>query len=313
MTGGTAWSLPGAGLGLLAGVGAWLVLSRWPALRRPSLTERLSPYLREGTASRLLRDPGPRGVWGPLERVVAPTLAHLAARIERLLGGSDAVRRRLDRLGGGGSVEQFRMGQVTWAAFGAGAGLLLGLALTRGRADVMPVAGLAGVGTVGGALARDWALGVQVRRRERAMLAEFPTVAELLALSVVAGEGAAGALDRVTRTCGGELSAELGRALAESRAGASLVDALEAVAARTGLPSLARFVDGIVVALERGTPLADVLRAQAQDVRALTRRQLMESGGKREVAMMVPVVFLILPVTVIFAVYPGLAVLSLDP
>jgi tight adherence protein C len=66
------------------------------------------------------------------------------------------------------------------------------------------------------------------------------------------------------------------------------------------------------VAVERGTPLADVLRAQAQDVRDMGRRRLMETGGKKEIAMMVPVVFLVLPVTVLFAVYPGLAVLTVD-
>jgi tight adherence protein C len=107
------------------------------------------------------------------------------------------------------------------------------------------------------------------------------------------------------------LSAELRRTLAEARTGLSLIDALTGLANRTTLPSLARFVDGIAVAVDRGTPLADVLRAQAQDVRELTRRRLMESGGRREIGMMVPVVFLVLPITVLFAVYPGLAVLDL--
>jgi len=44
------------------------------------------------------------------------------------------------------------------------------------------------------------------------------------------------------------------------------------------------------VAIERGTPLADVLRAQAADVRALGKRQLLESGGRKEIAMMVPAI-----------------------
>jgi tight adherence protein C len=92
----------------------------------------------------------------------------------------------------------------------------------------------------------------------------------------------------------------------------SLVDALAGLATRTTLPSLARFVDGIAVAIERGTPLAEVLRAQAQDVRELSRRRLMEVSGRKEIAMMVPVVFVILPVTILFAVYPGLAVLDLN-
>ena len=55
-----------------------------------------------------------------------------------------------------------------------------------------------------------------------------------------------------------------------------------------------------------------MLRAQAEDVREASRRGLMETGGRKEVVMMVPVVFLILPVTVMFAVFPGLATLRLD-
>ena len=58
--------------------------------------------------------------------------------------------------------------------------------------------------------------------------------------------------------------------------------------------------------LERGTPLADVLHAQAADVREAGRRALIESAARREVLMMVPVVFLVLPVTVLFALFPGL-------
>ena len=145
------------------------------------------------------------------------------------------------------------------------------------------------------------------------MLTEFPTVAELLALAVGAGEGAVGALDRVCRLSHGELAGELRRCLADARAGANLPTALQGLADRTGLPSLRRFVDGVVIAVQRGTPLAEVLRAQAQDVREEGRRALMEAGGRKEIAMMVPVVFLILPVTVLFAVFPGFHLLPLHP
>ena len=145
------------------------------------------------------------------------------------------------------------------------------------------------------------------------MLTEFPTVAELLALAVGAGEGAVGALDRVCRLSHGELAGELRRCLADARAGANLPTALQGLADRTGLASLRRFVDGVVIAVQRGTPLADVLRAQAQDVREEGRRALMEAGGRKEIAMMVPVVFLILPVTVLFAVFPGFHLLPFHP
>ncbi len=121
------------------------------------------------------------------------------------------------------------------------------------------------------------------------IVAELPTVAELLALSVSAGEGVVGAIDRVARLAHGELVHELQRALAETRAGAPLIRALEGVAARTSIPAVGRFVDGIVIALDRGTLLAEVLRAQAGDVREARKRALLEEGGRREIAMMVPV------------------------
>ena len=75
---------------------------------------------------------------------------------------------------------------------------------------------------------------------------------------------------------------------------------------RTPLASLGRFGEGVSVAIERGTPLAEVLRAQAADVREAGKRRLLEAGGRKEIAMMVPVVFLVLPVTVLFALFPGL-------
>ena len=64
------------------------------------------------------------------------------------------------------------------------------------------------------------------------------------------------------------------------------------------------------MAIERGTPLAEVLRSQAMDVREAGKRALLEAGGRKEISMMVPVVFLILPVTVLFALYPGLLTLT---
>ena len=48
-----------------------------------------------------------------------------------------------------------------------------------------------------------------------------------------------------------------------------------------------------------------MLHAQAADVREAGRRELIEIAARKEVLMMVPVVFLVLPVTVLFAFWPG--------
>ena len=184
--------------------------------------------------------------------------------------------------------------------------------LFRSPGQVLPSLLLCLSTALAGVLARDWRLSGQVKERERAMLAEFPTVAELLALAVAAGEGPVGALERVVRRSHGALSEELNRVLAEIRTGEPVGSAFDRLSARTGLPAVSRFAQGLAIAVERGTPLADVLHAQAADVRAVSRRELIESAARKEIAMMVPVVFLVLPVTVVFAFWPGLVGLHLS-
>jgi tight adherence protein C len=307
--GGPVLSWEGAALGMLLGLGMLGIWCGLPRYRRPVLSDRLHPYLHDAPRpSRLLA--GPPATKPAAALLVSPLVRDLGLAIERYLGGSASVRRRLLRAGKVPDLHRFRAEQVLWGACGLLAGLLMGvLLLVAGRCSALQalgaVAGFAGAGVLG----RDYVLTRTATARERRMLAEFPTIAELLALAVGAGEGAVGALERVCRLAHGELSGELARCLADARAGANLPTALQGLADRTGLASLARFVDGMVIAVERGTPLAEVLRAQAQDARESGRRAVMETGGRKEIAMMFPVVFLVLPVTVAFAVFPGFAFL----
>lgn len=304
-------SWTGAVLGVLTGCGLWLVVGRLVAVRRPALYLRLVPYLRDVprvAEQQPLRSAKEQSVAGAL---LGPSLDRAARALERALGGATSVRHRLERVGTGQTLEQFRGQQVLWAVGAFTVTAAFGL-LFSARGTGQPIAWLVMccAAAVSGVMLRDNRLSAAVRRREARMLAEFPTVADLLALSVAAGEGPVSALDRVVRTCRGELSNELSRVLAESRTGAPVFRALDDLARRTGLPVVARFAEGFAVALERGTPLADVLHAQAGDVREAGRRALIETGARKEVVMMVPVVFLVLPITVIFAFYPGVVGLS---
>jgi tight adherence protein C len=299
----------GAGLGGLAAAGAIIAARFSPPFRRLRLVDRVAPYLRDvHQPSRLLSDSATGGSAAVAVRLFGPVVREIARRIDEVVGGQASVRRRLAAAGGGRSLEEFRVEQVVWAAGGLGIGLFLAAFAAASGAPTTTPAGfliVAAVLAVAGVMLRDRALSREVVRREGRLIAEFPTVAELLALAVGAGESPIGALERIAGTSRGELSLELARSLAEARAGASLVTALESMAARTSVPALARFVDGMAVAIERGTPLADVLRAQATDVREEGRRALLEAGGRKEISMLVPVVFLVLPVTVVFALFPG--------
>jgi tight adherence protein C len=306
----STWS--GALLGLVLGIGLVTALGAVPVLRRTDLDSRLEPYLRDtARPSRLLTEPQ-RSPFPVFLQLAAPAVRDAARAVERVLGGAASVRRRLQRAGRPPDVEGFRAQQVLWGIAGLAVGGVLAGALHVVRSSP-PVALAVLVLVLGaaGVIGRDWWLSREVAARESRMLAELPTVAEMLALAVAAGEGPVPALERVARLSNGELTIELERALADARAGAPVPVALQGLADRTGLVPLARFVDGVVVAVERGTPLADVLRAQAVDVRDAGQRALMDTAGKKEIAMMIPVVFLVLPVTVLFAVYPGFAFLRL--
>jgi tight adherence protein C len=277
-------------LGLVAAVGLVLVVSYAPPFRSVRLVDRLAPYVHDTPPpSRLLGTATEPGLLTAVRRVFGPAVADGARLADRVLGGRAAVRRRLDALGADATVEDFRVEQVVWGGLGLLAAAIVAAvgSLAAGGLNVLSAGLLCLAGLLGGVLGRDWWLTQQVQRREELLLAEFPVVAELLALAVTAGESPTAAIARVTRLSGGELARELGAALGRARAGVPLVDALQAVADHTSLDALARFIDGLLVAIERGTPLAEVLRAQAADVREAGKRRLLEAGGRKEIPMMV--------------------------
>lgn len=307
------WLL-GAVLGALAAAGVIVAVRAAPPLRPIRLVDRVAPYLGDTPRpSRLLAQPTASATpFAVARRLFGPVLGDLVGFLDRAVGGSASVRRRLNGLSSPLTVEEFRVEQVVWGtgAMLAGGAAVAGLEAVSSGIDPVLVGIVALSGLLAGVLGRDWYLTRQLQRREATMLAEFPVLADLLALAVVAGEAPQDALQRVCRLTHGELARDLFAALARSHTGTPLTTALTEVADRTTLEPFARFIEGIVVGLERGTPLADVLRAQAVDVREIGKRALLEAGGRKEISMMVPVVFLILPITVLFALYPGLLTLT---
>lgn len=301
-------------LGAAGGLGLVLALTRLRAIHRPTLALRVLPYVRD--VPRLDRpapmDEPTSSPIGAAASVFGPALRAAADAVERVLGGAASVRRRLARAAIDKSVHDFRVEQVLWGlgGFAVVAAYCL-LTAAGGHGDTVSALLLCTVGLATGVLARDTYLSSQVGARERKVLAEFPVLAELLALAVAAGESPVAALDRVVRRSGGELSRDLSTVLAAVRTGEPVAEAFDRMAVSTGVPSVARFAQGVAVAVERGTPLADVLHAQAADVREAGRRELIEVAARKEVFMMVPVVFLILPITVLIAFWPGVIGLHL--
>ena len=299
-------------LGAVLGLGLWLVAASMPRLGRARLVDRVAPYLTdvsaEARAMRARPDSDPGSVLGLL---VGPAARRLRTTLSGVLGGNETIARRLRQAGADATVERFRGEQLAWAgvAFALGAALAV---LAPSFAAMPPVvrAAVPAFGAIAGVVLRDWFLQRSARRRLARISAELPTMLEFLTLSLTAGEGMLDALRRVARAGSGELPAEFSRVVAAVGTGVALSDALADL--RDGLdhPALTRALDQVLGALDRGAPLAAVLRAQAGDARAEAKRTLIELAGRKEIAMLVPLIFLILPVTIAFALFPGYLVLQ---
>lgn len=300
-------------LGLLLGAGLALVLVALPWGWQPSLVRRVEPQLRhQAPVSSLLREQQTVSPWGALGRILQPVLAEGVRQLDRFNLGEQALVLKLEAAGSTLSVNDYRAQQLITASAGAGLGVVscIALAVNGGLNPVLGVVIIIAL-AVAGFFVRDNLLTSQVKRRRASILSEFPSIAELFAMSVSAGDSAPGALERVATSARGALAEEFRTVLSDMRAGASIHSALKACARRVQLAPVERFIEGVIVALERGTPLADVLRAQAKDVRELSKRELLESAGRKEIGMMTPLVFGILPLTVVFAIFPGISIMNI--
>lgn len=309
MTASLGWAvLLGTGLGL----GLWSLVSLTPRLSRPRLADRVAPYILDVSAeARAFMgrvSVGPLPVLGTL---CAPAFGWLKRALSSILGGAETIEKRLRQAGSARTVDEFRSGQLVWGLVALAAGVVLSASIPAVRALPLAVQlALPVLVGVGATLTREWLLQRAAAARLARMRSELPTILEFLTLCLSAGEGILDSLRRVSGTSSGELSREFAGVVSEVRTGVPLAVALQSLARGIDLPEVTRLVDQVNGALDRGSPLAEVLRAQAQDARDQAKRVLLEVAGKKEVAMLVPLVFLILPMTILFAIFPGLVVLQ---
>lgn len=289
----------------LGAAGLTMFVASLPIARRRSIGERIEPYLG-----------GLHGRPSPLLSTAQRSL--MSSRLQLLWeryrpGSTDRLLKRLTAAGSQMSPGQFRLEQVTWGitAF-VGVIVAIGLATTAGIPPAPTAAAVLGLlAFVTAVLARDWLLGRRTIERTARLVQELPTAIDLLTLSILAGESIPAAFARVAAHMPGGIGDELRRVVADVRAGDPLVVALETFKRRIPDPAVFRLIDALIIGIEKGAPLSDVLRSQATDLREGRRRYLLELGGRREILMLVPVVFLIMPVVIVFALWPGLVTLDL--
>lgn len=152
----------------------------------------------------------------------------------------------------------------------------------------------------------------QPRQRMKKAMNELPDFLELLSVALSSGESIYAALHRVVPRLHGALATELQASLRALDYGSDLETELSNLAERLPHQQVIEMCNKLILALKRGTPLVQVISEQAETVRQVVGSELLKQAGKNETRMLIPLVFLILPVTVLFAIYPSLQLLSVN-
>jgi len=166
-----------------------------------------------------------------------------------------------------------------------------------------------GMGVLG-FMAPNFVLNSKVRARQAAVAADLPDALDLLSVSVEAGLGFDGAVQKLTEHMKGPLIEEFELALGEMRIGEGRQGALKKMADRSASPEMASFVRAIIQADQLGISLGRILRIQAGDTRL--KRQLLaeEKAMKAPIKMLFPTVLFIFPAMFIVVLGPAFLNLS---
>jgi tight adherence protein C len=142
------------------------------------------------------------------------------------------------------------------------------------------------------------------------ILQQLPASIELLTVLVASGESPSKAISILGSRSSGAVSTFYRDVSLLLNNGVNLRTALDRVSSELEIADIRRFCDALVVATERGSALSEVLSRQVVEIRSKSHSRTLEKAGKAEISLMIPVVFLILPISVIFALWPSFVSLN---
>ena len=219
------------------------------------------------------------------------------------------VKKRLEEIG---KKDEYSYGEFRYRQliFASAAAVFPFIALFFMIINFIQAVGLAIFASIGTYLIYDNHLSVQVKARRELIESEFPAIVEMLTLAIAAGETPIGAFARIADRSDCHLAKEFAKVVAQVRIGRPLHEALDEMARKLQSSSIRRFIDALVMALLRGAPIVEVLHRHVAEARINQRNLVMDKAGKAETTMMIPIVFLILPISVLFALWPSINQLS---
>jgi len=274
-------------------------LATAPMRTRRNLVHRAANYGREKVAGKEM--PKFR------ERVMVPLTTQVAKVMFKVnpKASTEGVAKKLMAAGmRNASPNGFIASQGIFAVVMGFVGLLLFGALKPSAAPIFAL----GMGVLG-FMGPSFVLNSKVRSRQSAVAAELPDALDLLSVSVEAGLGFDGAVQKLTEHMKGPLIEEFELALGEMRIGEGRQEALKKMADRSASPEMASFVRAIIQADQLGISLGRILRLQAADSRLKRQALAEERAMKSPIKMLFPTVLFIFPA--MFLVILGPAFINL--
>jgi len=219
------------------------------------------------------------------------------------------VQERLSEIGltKSSDFESFRIRQVVLT--GSASFLTMSILVIFGKPPIFVLL-LSTIEAVFVYSAIDRNLTVKVKNQRLLVDAEFPAIVEMYSLAMSAGETPLAAMERIAVSANGSLAINFAQVVELVKSGKPFHLALDEMGRDLDSVLIRRFVDALIIATLRGAPLIDVLQRHAQEARESQRNRVLGAAAKAEISMMVPVVFLILPISILFALWPSLANLN---
>ena len=133
---------------------------------------------------------------------------------------------------------------------------------------------------------------------------------DLLAVALTAGQNPRASIDTISEFLPTDFKDGISKAIRENAFGKPLMIALNEMSDEKESKVLKPLIKQMETAISRGTPLAEVSRKFAEDQRLKFRNLLMKQAAAKEISMLIPVVFVVLPSVLAVAMYPALTVLQ---
>jgi tight adherence protein C len=139
---------------------------------------------------------------------------------------------------------------------------------------------------------------------------ELAKILQMLAIMISAGESPVTALRYISQRSSGKLALLIKTSLGNYEQNGNLYKTLEFVSSATNSAQVRRLLNAVRISAERGSPMLDTLQNQVRSLNKEIKVNLLNRAGKSEIALLIPVVFLILPTSILFAVWPSIYGLS---